>query len=185
MKELLIVFLFSYERCGCISPDLWNARTIVLPGTNKTILAPLCNQNDPCASESYSYILEDSLLLFQYCSDCSQDCSLINFPTQLSSSQGFWDSYIYDIKRFVENSSVPLPKNWSTTWYEYIQQNYLTINIISETNIVETNKQTAAISFADFMSNIGGQTGLWIGISFLSLMEFIEMIYRLLRCRSH
>ncbi|CAF4410788.1 unnamed protein product, partial [Adineta steineri] len=34
-------------------------------------------------------------------------------------------------------------------------------------------------------SNVGGQTGLWIGISFLSLMELAEMIYRLIRSQCH
>ncbi|UJR29642.1 hypothetical protein I4U23_017190 [Adineta vaga] len=174
---------YVYEKCGCINPFLWNARIIVLPGTNKTIVAPLCTASDQCAFKTSSSLIENSSLLMEYCSDCSQDCSLISFPTQLSSSQVFLDWEIDNIKTFVENSSVRLPVNWSTMSYEYIQRNYLTINIVTESNIVETNTQTAALSIVDVISNIGGQTGLWIGISFLSVMEFVEMIYRLFRCR--
>jgi hypothetical protein len=33
----------------------------------------------------------------------------------------------------------------------------------------------------DVLSNVGGQTGLWIGVSFLSIMELAEMLYRLIR----
>ncbi|CAF4364384.1 unnamed protein product, partial [Rotaria sordida] len=39
----------------------------------------------------------------------------------------------------------------------------------------------ASISGIDVLSNVGGHTGLWIGVSFLSIMEFVEMIYRLTR----
>ena len=34
-------------------------------------------------------------------------------------------------------------------------------------------------------SNVVGQTGLWIGISFVSVMEVVEMLYRLLRHECH
>ncbi|CAF0786414.1 unnamed protein product [Adineta ricciae] len=146
-RRELIFYLHRIQTCSCINPFLWNVRIIVLPGTNKTIVAPLCAANNPCAYQTFSSLIEDSSLLMDYCSECSQDCSLINFPTQLSSSQAF-----------VENSSVRLPANWSTLSYDYIQQNYLTINIVTETNIVETNAQTAAMGIVDVISNIGGQT---------------------------
>jgi hypothetical protein len=37
----------------------------------------------------------------------------------------------------------------------------------------------------DLLSNVGGQTGLWIGVSFLALMELVEMLYRLVRFEFH
>jgi hypothetical protein len=37
----------------------------------------------------------------------------------------------------------------------------------------------------DVLSNVGGQTGLWIGVSFLSIMELAEMLYRLVRYQYH
>jgi hypothetical protein len=89
------------------------------------------------------------------------------------------------IKAFVENSSLPLPTNWSTTWRDQIYNNYLEISVVRETTIVENYTQTAKIKLVDVISNIGGQTSLWIGMSFLSLMELIEMIYRLIRYTFH
>ena len=41
--------------------------------------------------------------------------------------------------------------------------------------------QQATTSPVDVISDVGGQTGLWIGISFLSLFEVVEMLYRLIR----
>ena len=52
-----------------------------------------------------------------------------------------------------------------------------------ESTRVEVYTQQASMSPVDVISNVGGQTGLWIGISFLSLMEIAEMIYRLIRHR--
>ena len=78
-----------------------------------------------------------------------------------------------------------LPADWSTAWREHIHGNYLRVNILRETNVVEVNTQSASLDFIDVLSNVGGQTGLWIGISFLSIMELIEMIYRLIRYQVH
>lgn len=85
------------------------------------------------------------------------------------------------IKNFVENSSIPLPTNWSTEWREYVKASYLSLEILGESTLVENYTDTATMGFVDVLSNIGGQTGLWIGISFLSLMELVEMLYRLIR----
>lgn len=90
-----------------------------------------------------------------------------------------------DIKAFVENSSVPLPANWSTTWRHEIHANYLQVSVVCETTMVENYTQTAKIRLVDVLSNIGGQTSLWIGMSFLSMMELLEMFYRLIRYQFH
>ena len=95
------------------------------------------------------------------------------------------DSQINDIKRFVENSTVPLPTNWSSAWREEIYGNYLRVDVLQQTTIVEMNIQAATLAPVDLLSNIGGLTGLWIGVSFLSLMELIELFYRLIQHYVH
>ncbi|CAF3987504.1 unnamed protein product, partial [Rotaria sp. Silwood1] len=62
-----------------------------------------------------------------------------------------------------------------------IQNNYVAVDVVCETNRVEAYTQDASISSVDLLSNVGGHTGLWIGISFLSIMELVEMLYRLIR----
>jgi hypothetical protein len=86
-----------------------------------------------------------------------------------------------EIKQFVENSTIPLPSDWSTAWHTHIQTNYLAISVVRQSDIVENYTQSPQLDHVDVFSNIGGQTGLWIGISVLSLMEFIEMLYRVIR----
>ncbi|CAF4290486.1 unnamed protein product, partial [Adineta steineri] len=77
--------------------------------------------------------------------------------------------------------SIPLPANWSSTWSNEIQNNYVSLDIVCGSTLVQSYTQQATLQSVDVISNIGGQTGLWIGISFLSLMEFAEMIFRLIR----
>ena len=175
------LFYSRYEQCGCVHPYLWNARSIVIPGTNKIIVASLCRQNNTCYSHAFDTLLNSLELINKYCSDCSHQCSISNFIVQTSSSVTPVEWQMNEIKTWVENSGVPLPTNWSNTWHEHIHSNYLAVNVVRETNVVVNNTQTAILSHVDVLSNIGGQTGLWLGISFISIMEFIEMLYRLIR----
>jgi hypothetical protein len=85
----------------------------------------------------------------------------------------------------VANSGIPLGPNWTETWQTEIQNNYVAVDVVCETTVVETYTESASITIVDLISNVGGQTGLWIGISFLSLMEIVEMFYRLIRYHCH
>jgi hypothetical protein len=174
-----------YEQCGCVDPTLWNARPIVLPGTNKVILAPLCYSNNTCYKTAENTLISSISLSNKYCVDCSGQCSTTDFPVDISSLATPLEWQMSFIKAFVENSSVPLPANWSTTWRHQIHTNYLQVSVVCETTMVENYTQTAVIHLVDVLSNIGGQTSLWIGMSFLSIMELIEMFYRLIRYQFH
>ena len=166
---------------GCINPYLWNGRTLYIPRINKVIFATLCERDNPCYNKVVGELLTSFVLMNEYCLECSQECLIRNFIVQNSAMSTPAEWQMEGIKKFVENSSIPLPVNWSDTWTQHIHKNYLIINVVRETNIVENNTQTATMGIVDILSNIGGQTGLWIGISFLSIMEIIEVLYRLIR----
>ena len=126
-------------------------------------------------------LMSSADLLDYYCRDCRQACSSVDYPVKTSSSLAPPDWFMNEIKLFVENSSISLPNNWSTLWRTYIQRDYVAITIERESTLTEMYTQQASMSAVDVLSNIGGQTGLWIGISFLSLAEVAELIYRLIR----
>ena len=172
-----------YSVCGCVNPMQWNARSIILPGTDPDLSASICqdNVNYACITQAVDVLLNSPSLQEEYCSDCSQQCSVKEFPIQNSALLSPLEWQMSFIKTFVENSSIAQPTDWSTSWQSYIQKNYLILNVVRQTTTVENSTQSAQINVVDVLSNIGGQTGLWIGISFLSLMEFAEMIYRLIR----
>ena len=159
----------------------------MLPGANKVVLAPLCYANafNSCYTNAMNTFLNTRSLQEKYCADCSQECTIIEFPVQKSALASPLDWQFPGIKSFVENSTIPLPSDWSTAWREHIHRNYLAVSVVRETTTMENVTQSAQMTVVDVISNIGGQTGLWIGISFLSIMEFIEMVYRLIRYQCH
>ncbi|CAF0832939.1 unnamed protein product [Rotaria sordida] len=178
---ILCAQAYIYERCKCVNPAQWNARSIVLPGTNDIIMAPLCNTSNICFKQAVNNFDLTHSIRNRYCSYCLQQCSITNFAVKSSLSIAPPEWLVPDIRAFVENSSVPLPFDWSSRWNEYIRSSYVSIELLAESSLIETYTQMAALNFIDVISNVGGQTGLWIGISFLSLMELIEMFYRLIR----
>lgn len=156
-------------------------RSVNIFGTDTIVDAPLCNFTDPCYQRSADHIMKDYALLDTWCGNCGVECKTIQFRTTTSSLRAPLDWRLNDIRRFVEGSSMPLPSDWSTAWQSYVRSNYLAVEIVRET--IQTTKltQDPTLSGVDLLSNVGGHSGLWIGISFLTLMEFIEMFYRLIR----
>ena len=116
-----------------------------------------------------------------YCPTCKQECAFTEFIIKPTSVLAPPTYLLKNIKQFVESSQVPLPVNWSTSWISEIARSYVSVEVTYETTRSELYSQQASISAVDVISNVGGNTGLWIGISFLSLMEIAEMIYRLAR----
>ncbi|CAF1004824.1 unnamed protein product [Rotaria sp. Silwood1] len=178
---MLCIQAYVYYQCGCIDPHQWPARSIVLPGSDQIIEAPLCNAMNECYTIATARITTTNSIWDQFCSDCSQACSTVDFTITPSAVSAPSAVRIPEIKEFVEKSGITLPKNWTTTWQSEIQNNYVGISVVCETNRVENYTQDASVSGVDVLSNVGGHTGLWIGISFLSIMELVEMLYRLIR----
>ena len=172
---------FRYLQCGCINPKQWNARSILLPGSDRLIVAPLCNVSDKCYASAAAVFLTSESLMATYCAYCPPQCSVTSFNLNPSLWRAPPSWLMGDIKAFVERSGIPLPMDWTTNWRSHVESNYLSIELIHESSFVENYTQIATMKAIDALSNVGGQTGLWIGVSFLSLMELAEMLFRLVR----
>ncbi|UJR16868.1 hypothetical protein I4U23_003766 [Adineta vaga] len=172
-----------YEKCGCVGPTNWATRFIELPNSNQIITASLCNWTNVCCSRVTSEFYNPNFSRDESCSECGPECITNTFNIKSSSLVAPIEFQLKNIKKFVESSSIPLPTNWSTIWSTEIPANYISLEVVCETTRTEIYTQQASITFVELISNIGGQTGLWIGISFLSLFEIIEMLYRLVRSK--
>ena len=174
-----------YKKCGCVGADNWSARSVVIPGTNRTIEAPLCNYFDACPQLAAADLRNSQSIMDEYCSECKQACSVVDFVVTPSSVSAPSQTYARKIKAFVEGLNTTLPDNWTTNWQAEVQNNYVGLEIVCQSTFVDNYTEQASMNPVDVLSNIGGQTGLWIGVSFLSIMELVEMLYRLMRYQFH
>ena len=179
-RSFLLFICFSYKKCGCGHPFRWTVRSMILPGTDQPMAIPYCKINNPCYNAAVSELMNTKSIWSTYCFDCTQECWTADFAIKSSSLSAPPAFLMNDIKNFVEASGVPLAVNWSTSWMTEIQSSYLSLEVAYESTRTEVYVEQPTIAPVDVISNVGGQTGLWIGISFLSLMEIAEMIYRLL-----
>lgn len=176
---------FSYQTCGCGHPFYWNVRAVVITGTNKKKHIKLCDIHNPCYSETRINFMNTQSIWGTLCSECTNECSHTDFIIKSSALLAPPKCQLNQIKEFVESSNISLSTNWSTLWISEIQSNYLSLEVSYETIRTDLYSEEPKLSAVDVISNVGGQTGLWIGISFLSLMEIAEMIYRLIRSQCH
>ncbi|CAF2759105.1 unnamed protein product [Rotaria sp. Silwood2] len=183
--NLLCTQTYIYEQCKCVNPQEWSARLMAAPNGNTTFEAPLCNYDDECYLEATVRLSSSTRLWNQYCSHCTHECSKVDFIITTSSVSAPSIEYANLSKPIVESRRKQMPKNWSTNWLAEFQKNYVGLEVICQATEVENYIQEPSISPIDVLSNVGGHTGLWIGISFLSLMEVVEMLYRFLRYQIH
>jgi hypothetical protein len=176
-------FHLSYDRCGCIRVLSWNIQTIMPYGSNQLVNASQCEASNLCPYLTLRDFTTNTTILEQYCSDCQQECEYVQFVVQTTSLTAMLDYELYRLKDFVDSSTIPPPNNWSNIWPTELVASYVSLEVISETSRVEVYSQQATTSPVDLLANIGGQTGLWIGISFLSLLEIAEMLFRIARTK--
>jgi amiloride-sensitive sodium channel subunit alpha/amiloride-sensitive sodium channel subunit gamma len=112
---------------------------------------------------------------------CPLECKSIQLSTTVSSSKYPNDNY-FEILKNNENLQRGVFKsgNWS-----HIKNSILKVNINYESLSYKYIKENAVMSVIDLLAYIGGQMGLFLGISFLSFVEifeiFIEILYIILK----
>lgn len=92
---------------------------------------------------------------------------------KISTSLAVWPSENYEV--FYQDELI---KRGKFDWLDFgsLRRNVLKIQIFFEELNVEMIKEQKSYGIADFASDIGGQLGLWIGFSVLTIAEFIEFI---------
>jgi len=140
----------------------------------------LCREDHElkCIMHFYYDIFTQDNYIDKYCiPHCPLECKSIQLSTTVSLSKYPNENYFEllkndrKIKETVFNSA-----NWS-----YIKSSILKVNINYESLSYNYIKENAVMSVVDLLAYIGGQMGLFLGISFLSFVEiveiFIELIY--------
>jgi hypothetical protein len=108
-------------------------------------------------------------------SECPRECESEKFGLAVSSSD--YPSRAY--ADLLVNHSTQLSRffpNKSTTTYDLLREHLLAVNVyytdMQYTSIEEVEK----LEFIDLVAGIGGTMGLFLGVSFLSFFEIIDVV---------
>ncbi|XP_053141701.1 acid-sensing ion channel 4 isoform X1 [Hemicordylus capensis] len=137
-------------------------RMVHMPG-NETICSP--NVYIECADHTLDTAVEDSQ---ERCS-CPTPCNLTRYGKEISMvripNKG---SARYLARKYKRNET-------------YIRDNFLVLDIFFEALNYEAIEQKKAYNLAGLLGDIGGQMGLFIGASVLTVLEILDYIYEVIR----
>ncbi|XP_048686344.1 acid-sensing ion channel 2 isoform X3 [Caretta caretta] len=147
---------YIVENCNC--------KMVHMPGD-----APFCTpeQYKECAEPALGLLAEKDS---NYCI-CRMPCNLTRYNKELSM-----------VKIPSKTSAKYLEKKFNKS-EKYISENILVLDIFFEALNYETIEQKKAYEVAALLGDIGGQMGLFIGASILTILELFDYIYELIKER--
>ncbi|KAK6466872.1 acid-sensing ion channel 1 isoform X5 [Huso huso] len=145
---------YLVENCNC--------RMVHMPGD-----APYCTpeQYKECADPALDFLVEKDN---DYCV-CETPCNMTRYNKELS------------FVRIPSKASARyLAKKYNKS-EQYIAENILVLDIFFEALNYETIEQKKAYEVAGLLGDIGGQMGLFIGASLLTILELFDYLYEVVK----
>ncbi|KAL3982343.1 degenerin family protein [Acanthocheilonema viteae] len=152
------------KRCGCGDPRFPLPSDDYHPCNVKNATERSCLSNFTQHSGGYHHIQQNC--------ECVQPCSENVFETAYSAAA--WPAKNFIIG--VECPAVLDIANDSRACTEYYRKNTAYIEIYYEQLNFETLRETAGYSIVNLFSDFGGNIGLWIGFSIITMMEIVELV---------
>ncbi|XP_071380707.1 acid-sensing ion channel 1B [Centroberyx affinis] len=145
---------YLVENCNC--------RMVHMPGD-----APYCTpeQYKECADPALDFLVEKDN---DYCV-CETPCNMTRYGKEMSF-----------VKIPSKASAKYLAKKFNKT-EQYIADNILVLDIYFEALNYETIEQKKAYELAGLLGDIGGQMGLFIGASILTILELFDYLYEVIK----
>jgi hypothetical protein len=121
----------------------------------------------------YTYISND--YISKYCIQyCPLECYVTNY--QITTTFSNYPTYNYALNSLMTNPIITSKFQNETLTYDLIKQSVLSLNVYYDQLAYTQISKEAKLEIVDLVSGIGGLLGLFLGMSFLSFAEFIEMI---------
>ncbi|XP_046577735.1 acid-sensing ion channel 1C-like [Haliotis rubra] len=149
------ITLKTHDRCGCIRP-----------ADNATI-GKICSiyTFTTCYDPVYGYFMQNVEIL-QSCG-CQVPCSFETYDVKVSTA------------RFPSNVTLALAVKLGFAPDEtFVRENLLEIRVFYENLIVQSTEQTPQYSTETLIGNLGGQMGICLGASILTLTELGEFLLK-------
>ncbi|XP_061111941.1 acid-sensing ion channel 1C [Conger conger] len=145
---------YLVENCNC--------KMVHMPGTS-TVCTP--EQYKDCADPALDFLVEKDN---DYCV-CETPCNMTRYGKELSM-----------VKIPSKASAKYLAKKFNKT-EQYIGENILVLDIFFEALNYEKIEQKKAYEVAGLLGDIGGQMGLFIGASVLTILEIFDYLYEVFK----
>lgn len=143
----------------CINREIWNKYGCSIPGYYRN------NEHEPCGATGivedyyYGFLVDDSDLnttahineFYDSCErECPKECETVTLATTVT------DGWYMDVR-------------YSIAYFVFRYKDLSTLEIT----------QIPKMTTYDLISNVGGTLGLFVGISFLSFVEFFQLIFEI------
>ena len=113
-------------------------------------------------------------------SDCHEPCNAIHYSASIATAQ-YPATYAY-FKSYLDRSNQAAKTPWiysNYTTLEEARENMLYLRIFFEDLKTESEVQTASYNFGSFVAEVGGMLDLFIGFSFFTVIQLVEILYGL------
>uniref|UniRef100_A0A914W9Y7 Uncharacterized protein n=1 Tax=Plectus sambesii TaxID=2011161 RepID=A0A914W9Y7_9BILA len=165
------------ERCGCMHynyPQLTGSVKVKINSQTYTADAnnlQFCNQTmKSCADSAENDLLVSGRISADTCG-CNPSCYEINYQTSISTSTFPSDMYM---------ETINCPRNASNgidnSCYDNITFNGLILEVFYMQLNFQRYNMEKSYTLVQLISDLGGQLGLWIGASVLSIAEFFSFV---------
>ena len=147
------------EMCGCL--ETGNQFT---PDSDRFASYPNCNINDTCCYIEQNYRPDNC--------NCPSACEYTTFDISTSYSAFPARNSLETLIEVLQNETGEvLPTNIS-----YYEENILIVNIYFESLNIELQTTKDAYGVVALLSDMGGQLGLFLGVSVISVLEFVTWV---------
>ncbi|XP_048584124.1 degenerin unc-8 [Nematostella vectensis] len=170
----------KYSVQGCMSSCLANSEFSICNCTEGKFRV----KGRPCMSESEVKCLNTVNKMYEKgtlgCTrKCPQPCSHFSFRRTISQSQ--WsESYEQTFQKMVMKSGKGFDKKMRDA--SVLRQNFLRVKLFYEELNTEAITYSRSYTTESFLGDVGGQLGLWIGVSVITCAEFFKLLIDVVWC---
>ena len=170
--------LYAIKKCGCYDYSL-----PYIPDYKKDnlrVFGCFSDQDLTCLEYNYNILFENFFECDQFClMECkpkyfSKLVTMGTYPTTWYANQLFKSNMLN--KTLINNNL-----NSSILSLTYLQNTVSKVNVFYQQMMFISVTETQALSLSDLISFIGGNLGLFLGMSFLSVVEVIDIVIQIFR----